>query len=97
MKTFFALYDKDDNFINCGFSLAEIGVKKTRSWFWQHTVKKVKLYKIPLAPQNDIFKETDELFIKEFADENFTAKEQAKIAGCTERTIFRRKAKLRGM
>ncbi len=93
MKVLFALYDKNDNFISCGFTLEEVGIKKTSSWDWQHRTKKCKLYRIPLAPQNDTFKAEDEAFIKEFEEQCYTNKEQAERLDVNIRTIFRHKAK----
>lgn len=93
MKTLFALYDKDDNFIDCGFSLAEIGIPNGTSWELQNTIKKRKLYRIPLEIQDDIFKAEDEAFIKEFEEKCYTSEEQAQKLGVSVRTIFRRKAK----
>ncbi len=90
MKVLFALYDKNDNFINCGFSLAEIGIPQGTSWFLQNTIKKHKLYRIPLEEQNDIFKEEDALFINEFEEQCCTYKERAERRGISLRTYFRR-------
>lgn len=95
MKVLYALYDGNDNFVNCGFSLEECGVKHCNSWFWQHTIKKWKLYRIPLEPVNDCFQMEDELFVKEFEDKCFTNEEQAKRDGISIRTLFRRKEKLK--
>ena len=93
MKIFFALYDENDNFINCGFSLKEIGLTTMQSFLRQHGRTKQRLYRIPLAPQNDIFKAEDEAFIKEFEEQCLTSEEQAERLGVAGRTIFRRKAK----
>ncbi len=89
MKCLFALYDKDDNFIDCGFSLKSIGVKQGYSWHLQHARHKIKLFRIPLSPQNDIFKEEDEIFIKEEKLNVFTNKELAEMLGVSVRTIYR--------
>ena len=89
MKYLFALYDKDDNFINCGFSLKEVGVTYQNSWFKQHRNKKIKLYRIPLKPQKDIFEKEDEIFIEEFKFNCYTVEELAKIYHKSKRTIYR--------
>ena len=93
MKVLFALYDKDDNFINCGFSLKEIGIDNMQSWYLRRKSKWRKLYRIPLAPQNDIFKEEDEAFIKEFEQQCYTNEEHAQRLGVNVRTFYRLKAK----
>ena len=93
MKVLYALYDKDDNFIDCGFSLKEIGINGMASWRFRHKTKWRKLYKIPIEAQNDIFKEEDEAFIKEFESQCYTNEEKAQRLGVSARTIYRRKAK----
>lgn len=93
MKILFALYDTDDNFINCGYSLKEIGLSYMQSYLRQHESTNQRLYRIPLEPQNDIFKAEDEAFLKEFKEECYTNKELAEILGISERTLNRRKLK----
>ena len=95
MKVLFAVYDENDYLINTGFSLAEVGVAWHNSWFWQHRNKKVKLYRIPLESQDDVFKQEDDLFIREFENEIYTNDEIAKQQGVSVRTIYRNKAKLK--
>lgn len=90
MKVLFALYDKNDNFINCGFSLAEIGINNNIAWRCYHKNKGRKLYKIPLETQNDIFEEEDKIFIKEEKYNAFTVKEIAEMVGVSERTMYRK-------
>lgn len=68
MKVLFTLYDKEDNFIKSGFSLREIGLTDMESFCRQRRHKKQTLFRIPLEPQDDIFKEEDEAFIEEFKD-----------------------------
>lgn len=92
MKVLYALYDENDNYISSGFSLKEVGVKITRSWFWQHTVKKYRLYRLPLEVQNDCFKEEDEIFNNEFREEVYTNKELAQMAGLSLSGYNKRKA-----
>lgn len=96
MKVLFALYDKEDNFIKSGFSLKEIGITNMESFYRQRRHKKQTLFRIPLEPQDDIFKEEDEAFIKEFKGKCYTNEEIARMCGVNIRTIFRRKAKLKG-
>lgn len=91
MKCLFALYDKDDNFIDCGFSLKEIGVRQNYSWHLQHARKKYKLFRIPLTPKNDIFEKEDKIFIEEELINVFTIKELAEMLAVSERTIYRKK------
>lgn len=93
MKVLYALYDKDDNFIDCGFSLKEIGIDSDTAWRFCHKTSWRKLYKIPLEVQDDIFKEEDETFIKEFEQQVYTDEERAKMLGINIRTFYRRKAK----
>ena len=95
MKVLFALYDKDDRFITCGYSLAEVGVLQGSSCNMQRNKGNKKLYRIPLEPQDDVFKEEDYKFIEEEKDNVFEAKELAQMLGVSERTYFRRKAKRR--
>lgn len=58
MKKFYALYDENDNFIDCGFNLREIGIKPTNI-SWLKRGKKRKLVEIPLSITNDIFAKED--------------------------------------
>ena len=92
MKVLFALYDKNDYLVKVGFSLKEIGFTGNVT---QSRRKKgnAKLYTIPLEPQEDIFKEEDEIFIQEEKDNVFTIKEIAKMQGVNERTIYRQRLK----
>lgn len=85
MKTLFAVYDSNDNFIKCSFSLLELGVSSLSR----------KLYRIPLDVQDDCFKEEDEAFLREFSDKAYTVKEQAKRKNVSERTIYRHKKRRR--
>lgn len=84
---------KLDNFIDCGFSLKEIGINGMTSWRFRHKSKWRKLYKISIEQQDDIFKEEDEIFIEEEGENCYTVKELAEINGVSIRTMFRRKAK----
>lgn len=91
MKTMYALYDDKDNFINCGFTLAEAGATILSFDTYNKRIKRFKLYKIPLLPQDDIFNEEDKKFLEEFENQIFENKELAEKYGCSVRTIYRRK------
>lgn len=93
MKVLFAIYDKNDNFIDCGFSYKEMCLDSETGWRYLHRNKGCKIYQIPLEVQNDIFKEADEQFIKEFGEQCYTDEENAQMRGISIRTWFRRKAK----
>lgn len=75
MKPFFALYDKHDNFLNCGFSRAEL--EKDRPFG-------SRIFNIRI----DIKEDKD--FIEENKEELITIQERAKQQGVSERTIYRR-------
>lgn len=97
MKVLFALYDKDDRFVTCGFSLAEVGVLCGSSCNMQRNKGNKKLYRIPLEPQDDIFNEEDRIFIEEQGEKVFTNQELAELLKVDIRTIYRRKASGRNL
>lgn len=84
MKPLYALYD-GDKFIDCGFSLKEMGISSAKSFFYRHGSKGLKLYKFPLDEKED------EELIKLCEKECITNVERAKSQGVSERTIYRRK------
>lgn len=43
MKVLYAIYDRNDNFITCGFSLKEIGITDMQSYAMQHGLSTRKL------------------------------------------------------
>lgn len=75
MKGFFALYDREDNFISCGFSRGQLERKKEFG---------SKIYRVPIN------RKKDKDFIEENKDELFTNKEKAMQQGLNERTFYRR-------
>lgn len=96
MKVLYAIYDKDDNFIDCGFSLEQLGINNSKTISWRYKSKYRKLYRIPLEKQDDIFLEEDEAFIEEFSRQVFTNVEYAKYLGISLKTFYRLKAKKGG-
>lgn len=51
----------------------------------------MKIYRIPLEIQDDVFQEEDEIFISEEQTNVFTEAELAKMLGVSRRTVWRRK------
>lgn len=96
MKKFYAIYDKDDNFIDCGFTSTELGITANALWCKQRRNKQIgspKIFEIPLSPQNDIFKEEDEIFLLQEEENVYTKEELAKRQGINVRTWYRLKEK----
>ena len=97
MKTFFAIYDEKDNFITCGYGVKQMGQNYNTFWSRLNRNKGIKkglrVYKIPLTPQDDIFKEEDELFLQEEGDAVFFDKEIAEREHISLRHLYRIRAK----
>lgn len=91
MKNFYALYDRNDNFVDCGFSLNEMQITQNQAWDLRHKSKRFRLYTIPLEPIEDVFSEEDKIFIEENMYDCYKKSELAKIYKCSERAIYRRK------
>lgn len=93
MKFLYAIYDRKDCFIDCDFSLKKITKKKAFLSQYEKKQNQIKICKISLEPQDDVFQEEDKIFIEEEHANVFTGAEFAKIFGVSQRTIWRRKAK----
>mgnify|MGYP002772002403 FL=1 len=53
----------------------------------------MKICRIPLEIQDDVFQEEDKIFISEEQTNVFTGAELAKMLGVSRRTVWRRKKK----
>lgn len=53
----------------------------------------MKICRIPLEIQDDVFQEEDKIFISEEQTNVFTGTELAKMLGVSRRTVWRRKKK----
>lgn len=93
MKKLYALYDCNDNFVDCGFSLNEMQITQNRAWYLRHKSKRFRLCIIPLEPKDDVFFEEDKIFIEENMYDCYKKSELAKIYNCSERAIYRRKVR----
>lgn len=95
MRTLFAVYDEKDNFIDCGYSCKLLKMNYNTFWSRLHRnkqkIKSLKIFEIPLQPQNDIFKEEDERFLAEEGDNVYFDREIAEREGITLRTLYRRR------
>lgn len=89
-----AVYDKNDNFIDCATSLSELKFIQRQSVYSQISHKQffgerkfVNVYLIDcLEKHNDCFKEEDEIFLREFGRNPETI---AKNLGISRRTYYR--------
>lgn len=99
MRTFYAVYDENDNFITCGYGAKQLGQNYNSFWSRVHRnknkKKSLRVFKIPLQPQDDIFRKEDELFLKEEGDAVFFDREIAARENITLRSFYRRQKKLR--
>lgn len=93
MKSLYAIYDRKDNFIDCDFGYKNILRKKAFLSQYEEKQGQMKVYKIPLEKQGDVFQEEDEIFISEEQSNVFTNTELAKILGVSRRTVWKRKKK----
>ena len=95
-----AVYDDNDNFIDCGTSIKELTFMKHRTIVEQlsrgsfFTKKKKHIYLIDcLEKHNDCFNEEDEIFLKEIGNKPTTKTARyellAKRFGVGLRTIYR--------
>lgn len=91
MKSLYAIYDRKDNFIDCDYGYKNILRKKTFLSQYEKKQKQMKICKIPLEIQDDVFQEEDEIFISEEQTNVFTGTELAKMLGVSRRTVWRRK------
>lgn len=65
MKALYALYDRKDCFIDCDLSLKKITKKKAFLSQYEKKQNQIKICKIQLEPQDDVFQEEDKIFIEE--------------------------------
>ena len=93
MKSLYAIYDRKDNFIDCDFGYKNILRKKAFLSQYEEKQGQMKVYKITLEKQGDVFQEEDEIFISEEQSNVFTNTELAKILGVSRRTVWKRKKK----
>ena len=97
MRDFYALYDNNDNFITCGYKPRDMIKNYNHFWSALHRnkqiYKSIKVFKIPLQPQDDIFKEEDELFLQEEGDNVYFDREIAEREKITLRSLYRRRLK----
>lgn len=93
MKSLYAIYDRKDNFIDCDFGYKNILRKKAFLSQYEEKQKRMKICRIPLDVQGDVFQEEDEIFISEEQTNVFTGAELAKMLGVSRRTVWRRKKK----
>ena len=98
MKKFYAVYDKNDNFIDCGFGASELNMNQNLFFSRLHKnkqkYKSLKVFEIPLIPQKDIFYEEDKIFLDEEGDNIYFDREIAEREGISMRTLYRRKQKI---
>lgn len=90
---FYAIYDLHDNYISSGFTPKELGLSPSalskmikRQKEQKHF--KYKLFIIPLTPQDDCFRQEDELFLREVP---MTDAEKAEKMGIPLYQFYRRK------
>lgn len=93
MKSLYAIYDRKDNFIYCDYGYKNILRKKAFLSQYEEKQKQMKICRIPLEIQGDVFQEEDEIFISEEQSNVFTNTERAKILGVSRRTVWKRKKK----
>ncbi len=93
MKSLYAIYDRKDNFIDCDYGYKNILRKKTFFSQYEKKQKQMKICKISLEVQDDVFQEEDKIFISEEQTNVFTGAELAKMLGVSRRTVWRRKKK----
>lgn len=93
MKSLYAIYDRKDNFIDCDYGYKNILRKKAFLSQYEEKQKQMKICRIPLEIQGDVFQEEDEIFISEEQTNVFTGAELAKMLGVSRRTVWRRKKK----
>lgn len=91
MKSLYAIYDRKDNFIDCDYGYKNILRKKTFLSQYEKKQKQMKICRIPLEIQDDVFQEEDKIFISEEQTNVFTGAELAKMLGVSRRTVWRRK------
>ena len=92
MKKFYALYDKRDNFVSCGYCAEEIGVTYDAFYRFLHKNKQsngAKIFEIPLLPQKDVFEKEDILFLEEEGNKPYSQKELAEKYQLTKNTIYK--------
>ena len=98
MKEFYAVYDKNDNFITCGFGASELKMNNNSFFSRLHKYKQknksLKVFEIPLIPQKDIFYEEDKIFLEEEGGNIYFDREIAEREGISMRTLYRRKQKI---
>lgn len=96
-----ALYDENDNLIDVGCLPSQLKLYKNRpqSFYEQKSrgdslFKNCKVYLIDcLEKHDDIFKEEDEIFLKEYMETEDRIMEIAKLCGVSRRTVYRWRAK----
>lgn len=93
MKSLYAIYDRKNNFIDCDYGYKNILRKKTFLSQYEKKQKQMKICRIPLEIQDDVFQEEDKIFISEEQTNVFTGAELAKMLGVSRRTVWRRKKK----
>lgn len=94
MNSLYALYDRNGNFIDCGFDIKEIKKKKSFLSKYEKKEKQMKIYRIPTDIQDDVFQDEDKLFVLEEQSNIFTDSERAKILGVSRKTLYRHKKHL---